>query len=91
MFLLCAVQPQEVVCRESADRNGAPGDDLGLMTIGQCCLDTPNGLGFYKGEVCSPCIGEYHGRNYHRGRGGNCLLPLAGCSHAPYARVLLVA
>ena len=48
----------QVVCRLSADCNGAPGDDLGVMTIEQCCLETPNGLGFNEGEVCSPCIGE---------------------------------
>ena len=47
------------MCRASVDCNGAPGDDLGVMTIGQCCLETPNGLGFSEGEVCSSCIGEY--------------------------------
>ena len=47
------------MCRTSIDCNGAPGDDLGLMAITQCCLNTPNGLGFSDGEVCIPCIGEY--------------------------------
>ena len=48
----------EIVCRASADCNGAPGDVLGMKTIKECCLNTPNGLGFSDGELCSPCIGE---------------------------------
>ena len=48
----------QVVCRASADCSGAPGDNLGVMTIEECCLETPNGLGFSVGETCSPCIGE---------------------------------
>ena len=46
------------MCRASSDCVGGPGDDLGVMTIEECCLETPNGLGFSEGEVCSPCIGE---------------------------------
>ena len=47
------------MCRASADCSGAPGDDLGVMTIEQCCTnDTINGFGFSDGESCLPCIGE---------------------------------
>ena len=32
-------------------------DEIGIMTIEQCCLGTPNGLAFSTGEICTPCIG----------------------------------
>ena len=60
MNAIVSVTAQEgiVVCRASADCSGAPDDELGMMTIEECCLNTPNGLGFSEEEVCSPCIGE---------------------------------
>ena len=42
----------------STDCSGAPGDDLGVMSIEECCLNTPNSLGFSEGQSCSTCIGE---------------------------------
>ena len=56
-YVIVAVHAQ-VVCRASTDCNGAPGDDLGVMTIKECCLNTPNSLAFSEGEFCTPCIGE---------------------------------
>ena len=51
-------QVNTVVCRASTDCNGAPGDNLGIVTVEDCCLNIPNGLGYSEGEICSPCIGE---------------------------------
>ena len=49
----------QVVCRASDDCNGDTGDDLGVMTIEQCCTnDTVNGLAFSEQESCTSCIGE---------------------------------
>ena len=59
--VIVTVKAQEelVVCRASTNCSGVPGDDLGVMTIEECCMnDTVNGLGFTEGEICSPCIGE---------------------------------
>ena len=47
------------MCRRSANCSGVPGDDLGEMTIEECCTsDAINGLGFSEGDMCSQCIGE---------------------------------
>ena len=56
---LHAYTPIVVVCRTSTNCSGVPGDDLGEMTIEECCTsDKINGLGFSEGESCLPCIGE---------------------------------
>ena len=56
--VIVTVRAQEtlVSCRASNDCRGGADDDLGLMSIEQCCLN--DGFGFFQGEICSPCIGE---------------------------------
>ena len=54
---LTSAQGQQVFCR--ATSNCSDNSDLGQMTAEDCCLNTPSGLGFAAGEVCSPCIGKY--------------------------------
>ena len=76
ILVLVAVNAQEeVVCRASNDCNGAPGDDLGVMTIEQCCLNTPNSLGFSEGEICSACISE--SMNLHTDVRDHCSYPFS--------------
>ena len=43
------------VCRSTASCSA--GDEIGRMTIEQCCLGTTNGLAISTGEICTPCIG----------------------------------
>ena len=52
------VQSQDMMCRASSDCNGASGDVLGVMPIEECCLNTPDGLGFSEGDTCLSCIGR---------------------------------
>ena len=44
-------------CRSTAGCSA--GDEIGRMTIEQCCLGTTNGLAFTEVEtvICTPCIG----------------------------------
>lgn len=44
-------------CRNSA--NCSIGEDIGTMTIEQCCLNTTNGLAFMEFglNICATCIG----------------------------------
>ena len=58
IFIVTVHAQSSVVCRASVDCDGGPGDDLGSMTIEQCCLNTPGSLAFSSGETCSACIGE---------------------------------
>ena len=52
-------QGEVVFCRVSNNCSGAPGDDLGVMTIEECCMnDTVNGRAFSEEESCTPCVGE---------------------------------
>ena len=48
------------ICRSTADCSA--GDEIGRMTIEQCCLGTTNGLAFTEVETasCSTCIGMRH-------------------------------
>ena len=46
----------EVICRATADCSDT--FDLGVMSAEDCCVNTPDALGFSVGEICSPCIGE---------------------------------
>ena len=45
------------MCKSTA--SCSDGDEIGKMTIEQCCLGTTNGLrlAFRTGEICTPCIG----------------------------------
>ena len=45
------------MCRSTA--NCSTGEEIGRMTIEQCCLDTTNGLAFsgIGGVTCTTCIG----------------------------------
>ena len=57
IFIWVTVSAQgQVVCRNTSDCSDA--SDLGLMTAEECCVNTPNALGFSDGEFCSPCVGE---------------------------------
>ena len=51
----------EPSCRASANCAGGPGDDLGVMTLRECCLDNSKGLAYISSEgSCISCIGKWH-------------------------------
>ena len=49
------------MCRASAECSDIPGDELGLMTKEECCLNDPDGYAFieFGSETCTPCIGVF--------------------------------
>ena len=49
-----------VMCRASVNCAGGSGDDLGEMTLGDCCVNNPRGLAYslIGSERCVACVGE---------------------------------
>ena len=56
-----------VQCRASINCDGTPGDNLGLMTVNDCCIG--NGFAYTNqsstGDDCTACIGEYRYIHLH--------------------------
>ena len=55
---IVSVRSQPVVCKSNVDCNG---DDLGVMSARECCVNNPEGLSFtdQATEMCTACIGQY--------------------------------
>ena len=51
---IVSIQGQKVTCKATSD---CKGTNFGQMTAEDCCVNTPNALGFFNGTACSPCIG----------------------------------
>ena len=53
-------EPQNVMVFCSSTVSCGGGDDIGLMTARECCVENPNGLAYRRANSsCSPCIGTY--------------------------------
>ena len=50
-----------VMCRASVNCAGGSGDVLGVMTLGNCCVNNSRGLAYNPigSERCVACVGEF--------------------------------
>ena len=59
-----AEEELKVFCKSTVGCNTTGDDEIGLMTVRECCMGTPDGLAYTMSskqpgnDTCTPCIGE---------------------------------
>lgn len=62
--LVLAEEEVKVSCRSTCSCNTTGDDEIGLMTVQECCVENPSGLAYTMSSqqpgngTCTSCIGE---------------------------------
>lgn len=61
----------KVSCKSTVRCNTTDDDEIGLMTVRECCIEIPDGLAYTMSsqqpgnDTCTPCIGELAYASYY--------------------------